>query len=288
MITPFKENGEVDYAAFEANVHRWNTDTLAGYVVLGSNAETPFLSTEEKLALVELTVRIARKDRLIIAGTGLESTRETIRLTNNAAKIGVHAALVLTPHYYGERMNDEALVRFYTEVADSSDIPLLIYNVPKVTHFNISADTVKHLSQHPNIVGMKDSSGSIDLLKTYYHSVPREFNLTVGTVAIWFEALELGVRAGIHAAANCIPNLCSEIQTRFEENDRTWAKEIQERVLPVNKAVTATYGIPGLKYAATLMGYKGGSPRSPLLPLREEEQNDIKKILIAAKLFSND
>jgi len=139
MITPFNENGDVDYQLFAENVEKWNKDNLAGYLVLGSNSETVYLNEEEKLELIKITVETAKKDRLILAGTGMESTRETIKLTNKAAKLGVHAALILTPFYYGGKMNDEALIQYFTDVADNVDIPVLIYNVPKFTHINVSA-----------------------------------------------------------------------------------------------------------------------------------------------------
>ncbi|MGH2567774.1 MAG: dihydrodipicolinate synthase family protein, partial [Bacteroidota bacterium] len=214
--------------------------------------------------------------------------RETIRLTNKAAELGIHAALVLTPSYYKDEMNDEALIRFFTEVAVKSDIPILMYNVPKFTHINISANAVRVLSQHPNIVGMKDSKGDIRQLRTFWENVPREFNLIVGTASVWLQALELGIRAGIHALANCAPNQCSEIQKCFDEGDSSSAKEIQERLVPVNTAVTATYGVAGLKYATTLMGYKGGFVRSPLRELNESQKMELRKTLMTSGLIPKD
>ncbi len=288
MITPFKEDGEVDYDKFVFNVERWNKDELGGYVVLGSNSEAAFLSYEERLKLIELTVDTAQSDRVVLAGTGLESARETIRLTNDAAKRGIKAALVLTPSYYGDAMNDDALIHFYTEVADRSDIPILIYNVPKFTHINISVQAVKELSQHPNIVGMKDSLGDVSQLKAFSSNVPRDFNLMVGTASVWLSALELGIRAGIHAVANCAPNQCSDIQKHFDEGNLERAKEIQQRLNPVNKAVTATYGIAGLKYASTLLGYQGGCVRNPLREIKELEKAELRRILTTAKLLSID
>lgn len=288
MVTPFKENGDVDFDAFVRNIERWNQDTLGGYVALGSNSETAFLSYDEKLKLIELTVQAARKDRRVIAGTGVESLRETIRLTNEAAKLGVHAALVLTPHYYGDAMTDEALIRYFSEVAENSAIPILIYNVPKFTHVNISVNAVKVLSQHPNIIGMKDSKGDVAQLETFKKSVPERFNLIVGTASAWLPALRLGIRAGIHALANCAPNPCSEVQQLFDQGELNKAQELQQRIVPVNTAVTATYGVAGLKYATSLMGYEGGFVRSPLLPLDDSAKNHLRTILSTAGFLSND
>lgn len=285
MVTPFNENGDVDYDAFVRNIERWNRDRLGGYVVLGSNSETAFLSYDEKLKLIELTVQAAPKDRLVIVGTGVESLRETIRLTNEAARLGAHAALVLTPHYYGDAMTDEALIHFFIDVAEKSDIPILIYNVPKFTHVNISVNAVKVLSQNPTIIGMKDSKGDVAQLEALKKNVPEHFNLIVGTASAWLPALRLGVRAGIHALANCAPNPCSEVQQLFTSGKLDAAEELQQRIVPVNTAVTATYGVAGLKYATTLAGYEGGFVRRPLLPLNEQQQRDVRKLMVESELF---
>lgn len=286
MITPFLENGEVDFGAFLRNIERWNKDSLAGYLVLGSNSETAYLNEEEKLKLIELTVQTSVKGRVVLAGTGLESTQETIRLTNKAAKFGVHAALVLTPSFYSDKMNDNALISHFTLVADSSDIPILIYNVPKYTHQNISVEVLHHLSQHPNITGMKDSLGNVQQLEMFKKAVPDQFNLIVGTASALYPALELGITAGILALANCAPGQCAEIQRLYDKGDHQESKKLYEQMLAVNKAVTDTFGIAGLKYASTLMGFEGGLPRKPLLPLNAGETESVKRILEQAGLLN--
>ena len=191
MITPFKENGDLDPDAHVHNIEMWNQSDLSGYLVLGSNSEAAFLNEEEKLELIRLTVRHAKKDRIILAGTGMESARETISLTNKAAALGVHAALVLTPFYYGGKMNDEALINYFTQVADNSEVPILIYNVTKFTHVNISANAVAVLCRHPNIIGMKDSSGDIPQLVRFKRVITDDFNLLVGTASVWYRRLPL-------------------------------------------------------------------------------------------------
>lgn len=287
MITPFKENGDVDYDAFVRNIERWNNDQLGGYVVLGSNSEAAFLSYEEKLKLIELTVKKVKSGRNILAGTGLESARETIRLTNSAAKVGAQAALVLTPFYYIDQMDDEALIAYFKEVADHSDIPILIYNVPKFTRVNLSLNVVRTLSEHPNIVGMKDSSGDVEQLSVFFKSVPKEFNLIVGTASALLPALKIGIRCGIPALANAAPNQCAHVQRFFEEGLNQRAEELQQRLTPVNTAVTTTYGVAGLKYATTLMGYEGGYVRSPLLPLTDRAKKEIQSIVSEAGILGS-
>lgn len=286
MMTPFTEDQSVDYDKHVRNMEKWNQDKLAGYLVLGSNSEASYLSDEEKIKLIELTVKHAKKDRLILAGTGLESAVETIRLTNKAAQLGVHGALLLTPFYYGGKMNDEALIKYFTYVADRTEIPVLIYNVPKFTHINVSVNVVRELSRHPNIVGMKDSTGDVPQLVSFLPVIPEGFNLMVGTISSWFPALTFGIKAGIFALANLAPNECAEIQEAYKAGDLDSARKTYLRVFPVNTAVTATYGVPGLKYASDLMGYQGGSVRSPLLPPKDAEKAAIKEILKTADLLA--
>lgn len=285
MLTPFKQNGDIDVDAFTRNIERWNRAPLGGYLVLGSNSETSYLTEEEKLTFIKATIQTAETGKTILAGTGMESTRETILLTNKAAHLGVQAALVLTPFYYITQMTDRAIIHHFTTIANESDIPILLYNVPKFTHINLSAEVVRILSEHPNIIGMKDSAGNVAQLESFKHVVGEDFNVIVGTAATLYPALTLHIRAGILALANCAPNECIQIQSLYLEGNHEEAQALQKRMLPVNLAITATYGIAGLKYAATLLGYEGGYVRSPLLELREEEKHDIRDILKEAKLL---
>ena len=284
MITPFTQNGGLDLTAHAANVLRWNKAGLRGYLVLGSNSEAVYLNEREKLRLIEQTRENASPGRLILAGTGMEATRETIHLTREAAKAGAHAALIITPAFYRSQMKDEAQIRHFQAIADASPIPVLIYNVTKYTGVNLSPRAVEVLSQHPNIVGMKDSSGSIPQMVQYQKAAAEGFNLLVGTASAWYPALTLGVTGAIMALANCAPEHCVRVQQSFDAGRKTEAEELYRRLFPVNQAVTATYGIAGLKYACTLRGYQGGYVRSPLPELSGQEQEEVKVILEKAGL----
>ncbi len=279
MVTPFTEDGRVDYARHIRNLERWNACRLAGYLVLGSNSEAAYLSEEEKTQLIACTVSHAGSDRLVLAGTGMESAQETLTLTNTAAQLGAVAALVLTPFYYLDHMGDRALISYYSFVADRADIPVLIYNVPKFTHKNVPLKVIQELCHHPNIIGMKDSSGDIGQLASVLRIAPRNWNLIAGTAAVWFPALTLGVTGGILALANCLPNECAEIQEAVAVGALGRARDNYLRVLPVNTAITATYGIAGLKYVLDLLGYEGGAVRNPLLPLTGEERQAVETVL---------
>jgi 4-hydroxy-2-oxoglutarate aldolase len=285
MITPFKENGDVDFEGHVENMQHWNEDQLAGYLVLGSNSETVYLNEEEKLKLVDLTVKHAKKDRIILAGTGLESARETITLTNKTADLGADAALILTPSYYYSLMNERAQISYFTEVANQTKIPILIYNVTAFTQINITVAAVRELSRHPNIIGMKDSTGNVPQLVSFLDVMADNFDLIVGTASAWYPALGLGIEAGIFALANCSPNECTQVQIEFDQGNLEDAKETYLRMFPVNAAVTAQFGVAGLKYACKLLGYKGGFVRNPLLPLTEDEKENIQAILKRAQLI---
>ncbi len=221
----------------------------------------------------------------VIAGTGCESTGQTIELTCDCAEAGAHAALVISPHYYHGKMNNEALALYYTDVADDSPIPILLYNVSKFTHINLDADLVAELSKHPNIAGIKDSSGNVAQLGEYLNLAAPDFQVLVGTAGALFGALALGCVGGVLACANVAPQGCVEILEFLRAGEYQAARDLQLKLLPVNKAVTATYGIAGLKAALDLLGYFGGEPRRPLLPLSEKEWLEIREILKKADLL---
>lgn len=279
MITPFKANGDVDYDGFTSNIKKWNGDNLSGYLVIGSNSETVYLNEEEKLELVRLTAENAAPGRTVMVGSGLESARETITLTNKCAKLGAHCALVLTPFYYGGSMTTTALIRYFSAVADNSEIPILIYNVSKFTHVNVSAEAVAELSKHPNIVGMKDSNGDVPQLATFLRVADPSFQVLTGTFAAWYPALTLGITATISAMANCCPNEIAEVQELFDAWDWQGARRLYQRMFPVNAAVTGIFGIPGLKFATEYTGYTGGSVRNPLMDSCEDDKIKLTSIL---------
>lgn len=284
MITPFKENGDVDFDGFTSNLSKWNADKLTGYLVAGSNSETVYLSEAEKLELVRLTVENAAAGRHVMVGSGLESARETITLTNKCARLGAHSALILTPFYYGGSMTSEALVRYYSAVADSSDIPILIYNVSKYTHVNIGAEAIAKLSRHPNIAGMKDSNGDVPQLATFLRVANPSFQVLTGTFAAWYPALTLGITATVSAMANCCPNEIAEVQELFDSGKWEESRSLYQRMFPVNAAVTGTYGISGLKFAADYAGYTGGHVRNPLSDSSEEDKAKLTALLAKAQI----
>ena len=282
--TPFAGD-DIAYEKLAINIKKWSRTGLKGLVVMGSNGEYVHLTADEKRKLVERAVEMTPDHMLVIAGTGCESTKETIELTRDCAERGAHAALVVTPHYYSGRINEAALMAFFTTVADQSPIPIILYNVPKFTHVNLTVNLVAQLSGHPNIIGIKDSTGNVIQLGDFANNVDPDFNLLVGTAGALFGGLTLGCAGGVLALANVAPEICVRIYEAVKAGNYEAAKQLQLKMIPVNQAVTATYGVPGLKAAMDMLGYFGGDPRPPLMPSSEKEKSEIRRILTQAELL---
>ena len=282
LITPFVDD-EIAQEKLIENIMKYEFHMLAGYVLFGSNGEGTFLTREEKLNIVQ-TVREHTK-RTIIAGTGLESIRETITLSNEAAEKGANYALIITPSFFKSEMKHRTFLNYYTKIAESVMIPIIIYNVPKFTNVNIEPETVIELSSHPNIAGLKDSTENPSRISEIAKNVHNEFKLIVGTASVLYPGLISGATAGILALANVAPDQCYQIYNLIRERNFDRALEIQNKMIPVNKAVTSKFGVAGLKAAMDLCGYFGGSPRLPLEPLNEAQQIELKIILKNASLI---
>jgi 4-hydroxy-2-oxoglutarate aldolase len=278
--TPFDSEGQVAYHALTKNLARWNEFDLSGYVVLGSNGEAVYLTDEEKVRVLETCRKSIPMDKHMIAGTGAQSTQQTIALTRRAADAGADAALVVTPHYYSGLMTGEALVRHYQAVADASPIPLMIYNVPKFTGVDMGAAAIARAAQHPNIVGTKDTAGNIAKLADTVRLAGPGFQVLAGSAGFFLAGLAVGAVGGILALANIAPQKAIDIYRLFRSGDLDGAAELQRRMLPVNAAVTANMGIPGLKAALDMLGYYGGPVRAPMLDIDEEQRAVLQAILI--------
>jgi 4-hydroxy-2-oxoglutarate aldolase len=282
--TPFLD-GELAPDKLALNIGKWNKTELRGYVVFGSNGESVFLTREEKLRMVAEVKRYASDDKIIIAGTGSESIKETVSLTNEAAGLGADYALVVTPSYYKSAMNHEALVTYYTMVADAVTIPVILYNVPKFTGVDIQAETVAKLAGHPNIAGVKNSTENIRQLIEFVARTSPDFAVIAGTASMLYGGFLTGASGGIVALANIAPDQCVRIQQLVASSKLDDALVLQQQLIPVNTAVTSRYGVAGLKAAMDLLGYFGGDPRAPLLPVVEKEREILKNVLIGAGLL---
>jgi 4-hydroxy-2-oxoglutarate aldolase len=222
----------------------------------------------------------------MIAGTGCESTRETIALTRQAAQVGADAALVLTPHYYGSKMTPDCLVRHYQAVADASPIPILLYNVPGFTHVDVDAATIARAAHHPNVAGIKDSGGNLAKLADVVRLTGPDFQVLAGSAGFFLAGLAVGAVGGVLALANVAPQECIGIYRLFKAGQWDEAAELQRRMVPVNAAVTARFGVAGLKAAMDMLGYYGGPVRSPLLDLTGAERQALHGVLVDGGLVT--
>ncbi|NLL37449.1 MAG: dihydrodipicolinate synthase family protein [Fretibacterium sp.] len=279
IATAFDASGEVDYKVYVENVEAFGKTKLAGLVILGSNGEFTMLSHEEKVKLVEVARKHLPADKKVIAGTGCESLKETVELTKECADVGAEVALVVTPHYYKRDMNEGALEKFYTMLADASPIPVMLYNMPGNAGINIPSSLTVKLSKHPNIKGIKDSGGNIVQISEVLAKAPEGFSMFAGSGSFLLATLMLGGVGGTLAVANVVPNYCAEIQEHYEKGDLATARKMQLALLPLNAAVTSRFGIGGMKAAMDLVGYKGGLPRLPILPASVETRGEIARIL---------
>jgi 4-hydroxy-2-oxoglutarate aldolase len=278
--TPFDADGAVAHDRLAENIARWSKTSLAGFLVLGSNGEFTYLSDGEKIEVLRTARQAIPEDRLFIAGTGCESTRSTLELTEQAAAIGADAAIVITPSYYTSKMDAQAMRRHFMELAERSPLPILIYNMPACTGVDLSAETVVELAQHPNIAGIKDSSGSVVKLGDIIRAAPPTFNVLAGSASFLYPALVLGAVGGIMALGNIAPEQCYGIYRYTQEGRHEEARQLQLKMIPPNIAVTARFGVPGLKLALDWIGYYGGPVRSPLGPLDEAQQATLRAILV--------
>ena len=285
LTTPFASDGSVSVADLKHNISKYNETDLAGYVVIGSTGESVLLSREEAERILSTVKDSASSEKRLIAGTGAESTAETIERTKRAANLGYHVALVKTPYYYKPVYKSEVLIAHYRRVADASPIPVLLYSVPIFTGIALEPAEVAALAEHPNIIGIKDSSGNVQKLTEMVTSVPPAFQILVGSASTVFPSLALGARGGILALACALPELCIALFDAVRSGHLEKARELQTSVVPASNLIVSRYGIAGVKYAMDLGGYRGGLPRLPLQPLKEEQKSAIRDLHAKVGVF---
>jgi len=278
--TPFNENGQIAVDALKKNLAHLTGFDLRGIVVMGSNGEYVMLSEEEKLLLMETARAAIPRDKLMIAGTGCQSTESTVSLTKKAAQIGADAALVITPSYYRKLMTPETLSIHFRAVADESPIPIILYNMPACTGIDMDAETAAALAEHPNIIGLKDSSGNVVKIGDIFRLAGPGFQVLAGSGGFLLPALSVGAVGGVMALANIAPAQSIALLKLFLEGNQKEAQELQVRMIPVNSAVTARWGIPALKAALDFLGLYGGPVRPPLQSLPAETRNRLQEILV--------
>jgi 4-hydroxy-2-oxoglutarate aldolase len=273
---------DVDYSRIRENLEKYNATDIRGFMPLGTNGEFRSLTDEESVKVIRVYAKYRDPSKTILAGAGRESARATIEIIKLYADLGVDFASLLPPHYFTSAMTDDALVRYYSAVADASPVPVLLYNIPKYAGgVVISTDLIRRLAEHPNIAGMKDTSG--EPIVPYIEAVPEGANFCIlaGTINKFYEGLQHGAVGGVLSIADYLPGKCCELQRLHEEGkaDEAATFDIWIRKLSANAA--GKYGVPGVKAAMDIVGYAGGAPRLPLSPLTEEQKDKLRLALEA-------
>jgi 4-hydroxy-2-oxoglutarate aldolase len=284
FTTPFDSSGNLNLDGLIANIRNWNETGIAGYVALGSTGERVNLDEREYLRVIETTREIVSSEKILIVGAGQQSTRATVNeIKRVAAAVSVDAFLVITPHFYRPSITQEALVEHYQKVADEAPVPLILYSMPALTGIKIEPETAARLSEHENIIGIKDSSADLEGLRETIKLVSKEFVVLTGNGTVLNEALRAGARGGILAVGCVAPALCLAIVRALKSGEAELAARLQSRLTPLAQAVTTRFGIGGLKAALEMRGYVGGSVRAPLRAANDEVRAEIARLLFEAE-----
>lgn len=279
ITTPFQGPiGPIATQRFQHNVTHLLAEGVAGLVVSGSTGEAPLLDAEEQRQLVELARDVMKDGAWLIAGTGGESTLETVKLSLAAAEAGADAILVRPPSYYSAAMSPASLAVHFLSVADASPVPMLIYNIPKYTHLSLAPSLLRQLASHERIIGVKDSSGDPKSVAAYREAVP-DWAVLVGGASLLLTALELGCQGGIVGVACYAPSLCVTLVREFANGNRAAASALQDRITPLDKEIVGKLGPAGVKAAMDAVGLYGGPVRAPLADLSNADRERVSALV---------
>ena len=280
--TPFTINGDLDDEALRLNLSRWSATGISGLVMLGSTGERVHLDEREYRYILDTARAAVSSDLAFIVGAGQQSTVKTTEEIRVAVEAGADAVLVITPYFYRSAITQETLLNYYSAVADSAKVPVMLYSMPALTGVKIEPETIARLSDHPNIIGVKDSSNDMVGFKRTVELCPPDFSVMTGNGTVLLDALKNAATGGILAVGCVAPEVCLEIFRSFRAGEVTQAESLQEKLTPLAIAVTTRFGIGGLKAAMELAGYTGGTVRAPLQSPGEDQRAEIGKLLEAA------
>lgn len=276
MVTPFRDD-ELFIDGLIGNVEKMNGSGLRGYFVLGTNGEYKSLSFEEQTRVLTAVVQHRSPDKLVMAGCGAESTKVTIEAVKRAVDCGADMVSLLMPHFFAKRITTEVMVSFITEVADASAVPVLLYNNPSVAAgVTIGPEVIAEVKGHPNVVGMKDSSKQS--WKDNLEAAGDELFMLAGSANYFLDLLEAGGIGGVLSLANVFPDRCVSLYRAFVEGRQDEAARINEELLSLNRAVSGTHSVAGVKAAMDMVGFSGGLPRKPLPGLSEREARELAEL----------
>jgi len=279
LTTPFAADDSVAIADLKKNIHRYNATALAGYAVQGSTGESVLLSRAEWDSVLVAAKEASSPQKRLLAGTGVESTAETISRSKRAAELGYHAALVKTPYYYKPVYKPDVFIAHYRRVADASPIPVLLYSVPQFTGISLEAPEVAVLAEHPNIIGIKESSGHVQRVAEMVAATPASFQVLTGGAGVLLPSMTVGAKGAILALASALPEKCAELYDLSRRGQSEGARELQKNLLLASKLIVSEMGIAGVKFVMDQRGYSGGLPRLPLQPLTDSAKQSVLEIL---------
>ena len=282
-VTPFDSRMKLDRGALAQNLGLWKDSGITGYVMVGSTGERVHLDESEYLQLIDASRAATSGELAFIVGAGQQSTIGTINEIKKAADAGADAVLVITPNYYRSAMTQETLIDYYRAVADAVPVPLLLYSMPAFTGINLEPETIASLSEHSNIIGVKDSSNDVAGFSKTVSLCPEGFAVLTGNGTVLLDALKAGGTGAILAVGCVVPELCVAILDAFKAGDLEHAERLQLKLAPLAKAVTTRFGIGGLKAALDLVGYRGGFVRAPLSGPSPQTREEIAKLVSEAR-----
>jgi 4-hydroxy-tetrahydrodipicolinate synthase len=282
MVTPFDQNGEVDFNATRILVDYLIENGTDGIVVAGTTGESPTLTTEEKVALFKLVVDAVNGRVPVIAGTGSNNTRASISLTKLAEETGVDGIMLVAPYY--NKPSQEGMYQHFKTIAESTPLPIMLYNIPGRSVVNLSVETIVRLSQIPNIVALKEASGNLDAMAEMISQAPSDFTLYSGDDGLALPVLAIGGAGVVSVASHVIGNEIQEMINHFKNGNVQDAASAHRRLLPIMKALFAAPNPAPVKAALNMNGVNVGGLRLPLLPLTTEEQRTLQGVLPASNV----
>lgn len=282
MVTPFNQNGEVDFNATRRLVDYLIDNGTDALVVAGTTGESPTLTTDEKIALFKFVVGAAKGRVPVIAGTGSNNTRASISLTKQAEEAGVDGIMLVTPYY--NKPSQEGMYQHFKAIAEATSLPIMLYNIPGRSVVNLSAETIVRLSQIKNIVAVKEASGNLDAMSAIISQAPSDFTLYTGDDGLTLPVLAIGGAGVVSVASHVIGNEMQEMINHFKNGRVQEAATSHRRLLPLMKALFAAPNPAPVKAALNMSGVQVGGLRLPLLPLSNDEEKALQVVLPATKI----
>lgn len=284
IATPFKDNENLDIEAMQHNLSLYRKTEMRGYLALGSNGENKSLTEDERLTVLRTVLDGKGDGKTVVAGVMYEAQRHAEQFIRRIADLGADFALIQSPSYFRKLMTDDTLYDYFSALADYSPIPVLLYNSPGFNGITLSQNLLQRLADHPNIVGMKDSTPGCNLDVMKLNSPT--FHVMAGSIRKLKDFLRLGSIGATVSLANYCPDLAAQLYARLLEDAATESLDLNGKLVEMNQRIAGAYRVPGVKAAMNLLGFTAGIPRRPLHPLDAGRIDTVKSVLIQAGVLA--